>query len=48
VVASAAKDRFGQQKGDIDQVWRIHQEFAGQIAGRKHVVGASIWLLSYL
>jgi hypothetical protein len=37
-VASAAKGRFDQQKGDIDQLWEIHQEVAGQGAGRKHGV----------
>jgi hypothetical protein len=46
--ASAATDRFGQQKGDIDQVWQIYLEFAGQVAGRKHVVEVSIGLPSYL
>jgi hypothetical protein len=37
-MASLAKNRFDQQKGDIDQLWVIHQEFAGQGAGRKHGV----------
>ena len=37
-MASGAKNRFDQQKGDIDQLWVIHQEFAGQGAGRKHGV----------
>lgn len=35
-MASTAKTNFGQQKGDIDQLWVIHQEVAGQGAGRKH------------
>lgn len=37
-MASQAKDRFDQQRGDIDQLWEIHQDVAGQGAGRKHGV----------
>jgi hypothetical protein len=37
-MASIAKTKFDQQKGDIDQLWEIHQEVAGQGAGRKHGV----------
>jgi hypothetical protein len=37
-MASIAKSNFEQQKRDIDQLWAIHQEVAGQGAGRKHGV----------
>ena len=37
-MASTAKTNFDQQKRDIDQLWLIHQEVAGQGAGRKHGV----------
>ena len=35
---SNAKNNFAEQKTDIDQLWAIHEEVAGQGVGRKHGV----------
>jgi hypothetical protein len=37
-MTSNAKSRFDLQKGDIDQLWDIHQQVAGEGPGRKHGV----------
>jgi hypothetical protein len=37
-MASNAKSQFDEQKGDIDQLWAIHQRAAGEGPGRKHGV----------
>src|SRR6267378_6083031 len=35
---SKAKANFDANKADIDQLWSIHQDYAGKGAGRKHGV----------
>jgi HEPN superfamily RiboL-PSP-like protein len=37
-VPSKAKAKFDQNKGDVDQLWLIHEEFAGKGSGRKYGV----------
>jgi hypothetical protein len=37
-VPSKAKTNFDENKADIDQLWSIHQDYAGKGAGRKHGV----------